>query len=117
MLNMEKNHSEFGQFTFIHRCTQRLQFNLTEKKSTRLDANFMYVFACGKSLTVVFNFEHAVRYSGTEDLLYLTLTAKCCLAHAQSFCCASAIGDACICSFAISCRSCSASYTNTHKHR
>lgn len=35
--------------------------------------------------------------------------------NTQSFSCASAIGDACICSFAISALYYSPSYTNTHK--
>lgn len=54
-----------------------------KRKAHPVDANFMYVLRVEKSLPAVFNFEHAICDSvWTEGLLYLALTAKCCLAHA-----------------------------------
>ncbi len=44
----KKYPTEFGQFTFIHHCARRLQFSVTEKKSTPRGCQFHVCFARGK---------------------------------------------------------------------
>lgn len=64
---------------------------------------FHVCFVCGKSLTAVFNFnfKHFL-YSCTNRGFTAHNYKAGILALTESLCCASAIGEACICSFAIS---------------